>query len=734
MLHSNLGPVPSEDACTAPLPCMYARNFNKMGPVTSSKQLQQEGNAKNGKNENVGLKTTSRVTAEPSKQALHMDASGDDEPLKKYRQGNGPISYTISGSSFTMDSRYRDLKAVGKGSYGLVCCARDTLTNKRVAIKKIQSMSKHAVNAKHVLREIRLMRHLSGHPNIITLQNIYVEHGNDELYLVMDLMDSDLHKIIQSPQPLSDAHFRYFMYQLLKGVRFLHENRIIHRDLKPGNLLVTKSCKLKITDFGLARVRPIGRGSNPDDAVDDPMTEHVVTRWYRPPELMLCPNGLYEYSVDLWSCGCIFAEMLGRSPIFPGRNFVDQLTLIFDVVGSPAPFEVEHICNPSALKFLHSMRGKQRKCFLHLFDNASPLAVDLLESLLVFDPPDRLTVHESISHIYFEPLWATDNVDVPLIQGLDFDFESQSLQVEGLKGLIVNEVDSFREEQYKLEQELRLASSVSKNDSMTTTAAAGGGGGGAGTAKSEQQSNGARRTRNNNSHNIYGGGKGETVQKSSSQMLAQRDIQSGASTISGQKNHNKCVSSPKYPRCDSQGDHHGSSSSTYNGSRLSENSNSLSTTTSQRFTCRGYAAASHGGDSVTTPAASSSNIKNVHELSDCMHRLQMRHEKQNSGNVHHTLVANANEATGTAQCNRKGKSDSDDIRRSYPGDVGCSGDSTIRSPTSTLHNNFYRVIAGNTSPLLKCSKQVDLGSHAVIDCIPSSCTSVGKPPTKQRRT
>eukprot|EP01084_Bolivina_argentea_P187263 322605_1 len=139
-------------------------------------------------------------------------------------------------------------------------------------------MSKNSVNAKHVLREIRLMRYLSGHPNIITLQRIYVEHGNDELYLVMDLMDSDLHKIIQSPQPLSDAHFRHFMFQLFKGVRFLHENRIIHRDLKPGNLLVTKSCKLKITDFGLARVRPMGRGSDPDDTVDDPMTEHVITR------------------------------------------------------------------------------------------------------------------------------------------------------------------------------------------------------------------------------------------------------------------------------------------------------------------------------------------------------------------------------------------------------------------------------------------------------------------------
>ncbi len=653
MLHRNIGYAPSKNTRTCPRPCMNVSNFNKTELVTSSNQPQQERNAKNGKNENIALPTARKVKAEPSKQASHMNGSGDDEPLKKYKQINGPVSYTISGSLFTMDSRYRDLKAIGKGSYSLVCCARDTLTTNNVAIKKIQSMSKNSVNAKHVLREIRLMRYLSGHPNIITLQRIYVEHGNDELYLVMDLMDSDLHKIIQSPQPLSDAHFRHFMFQLFKGVRFLHENRIIHRDLKPGNLLVTKSCKLKITDFGLARVRPMGRGSDPDDTVDDPMTEHVITRWYRPPELMLCPNGLYEYSVDLWSCGCILAEMLGRSPLFPGRNFVEQLTLIFDVVGSPAPFEVEHIRNPSALKFLHSMRGKQRKCVLHVFDTASPLAVDLLEGLLVFDPPDRLTVYESISHMYFEPLLSNDTEDSLPVQGLDFDFESQSLPVEELKGLIVEEVDSFCEEQSKLELELGLSSVVSKNDSMTTTAA---GGGGVAAAKSEQQSNGVQRTtRSNNSYNTYGGGKGGTEQKSSSQILAQKDIQSGASAISSQKNNNKCIPPPIYPRCDSQGNHHGSSSSTYNKPRPSENPNSLSTTTSHRSTSRGYVAANHGGYGVTTPAASNNNIKNVHDLSDHMHRLQMMDEMRNPGIFHHTLEANANDATGTAHYNRKGK-------------------------------------------------------------------------------
>jgi serine/threonine protein kinase len=359
----------------------------------------------------------------------------------------------VLGTMFTVEGRYTQLKAVGKGSYGIVCSALDVKSNKKVAIKKITPMAQHAVDAKHVLREIRLMRYLGAHPNIISLEDVAVREYEDELYIVMELLDSDLHRIIQSPQGLSDAHFRYFMYQLLRGVRFLHDNRIIHRDLKPGNLLVTKSCQLRITDFGLARARPAGRGHDPDDEVDDPMTEHVVTRWYRPPELMLCPDGLYTYAVDLWSVGCILAEMLGRCPLFPGRNFVDQLTLIFDVVGSPEPHQVAHIQNGSAVKFLESMMGKTKKSYRQLFPQASEQAVDLLEGLLVFDPPDRLTVHEAINHPYFDPLSSNDDTKDPVVShGLEFEFETEPLARLQLKQLILQEVDSFRREKVDRER------------------------------------------------------------------------------------------------------------------------------------------------------------------------------------------------------------------------------------------------------------------------------------------
>lgn len=135
------------------------------------------------------------------------------------------------------------------------------------------------MDAKHVLREIMLMRHMGKHENIITLEDLILRENNDELYIVMELLDSDLHRVLQSKQVLTESHYKYFLFQLLCGVKYLHDNKIIHRDLKPGNLLVSKDCKLRITDFGLARERP-------DNIEDGPMTEHVVTRWYRAPELM----------------------------------------------------------------------------------------------------------------------------------------------------------------------------------------------------------------------------------------------------------------------------------------------------------------------------------------------------------------------------------------------------------------------------------------------------------------
>ena len=136
-----------------------------------------------------------------------------------------------------MPQKYSLLKSLGKGAYGVVVACKDLTTNTKVAIKKITPMCSSKSDGKHTLRELRLVRWLGKHPNIISLRDIVLDVAEDTCYVVMELYDTDLHKIIQSPQPLGDAHLKHFLYQLLRGLRFLHSYNVIHRDLKPANLV-----------------------------------------------------------------------------------------------------------------------------------------------------------------------------------------------------------------------------------------------------------------------------------------------------------------------------------------------------------------------------------------------------------------------------------------------------------------------------------------------------------------
>lgn len=353
-------------------------------------------------------------------------------------KANEKVHY-IASTTFTLNKKYSDLKPIGKGSYGVVCKATNNETKRQVAIKKITPMSKTIEDAKHVLREVRLMRHLGNHENIVTLVNLIVRDSADELYIIMELLDSDLHRVLQSSQALSENHFRYFMYQLLNGIQYMHKYRIIHRDLKPGNLLISKDCQLRITDFGLARERPTGIGENRDEDIQSPMTEHVVTRWYRAPELMLCPDGFYDYSVDMWSAGCILAEMLGRKPLFPGKNFVHQLSLIFDVIGIPTRNEVMHIKNSQAKKFLSSQKDKKKVDFSFIFPNASSDFHEILDHILQFDPKNRIDCNEIFKHPFITKMNYPVVKQPNMSPEFEFLFETMDLSISQMKLLINQE-------------------------------------------------------------------------------------------------------------------------------------------------------------------------------------------------------------------------------------------------------------------------------------------------------
>ena len=225
-----------------------------------------------------------------------------------------------------VDAKYEFIKAIGHGAYGVVISCRNTETGQKVAIKKIPRAFDDIVDAKRILREIKLLQHLQ-HENVMGIIDILKPRSFEsfeDVYIVSDLMETDLHRIIYSRQDLTDDHVQYFIYQVLRAVKYIHSAKVLHRDLKPSNLLLNSNCDLKVCDFGLAR--------GIDDRTSQDLTEYVVTRWYRAPEIMLSEDD-YSMAVDLWSCGCILAELLGRKPIFPGEDYIHQLQCIVEILG-----------------------------------------------------------------------------------------------------------------------------------------------------------------------------------------------------------------------------------------------------------------------------------------------------------------------------------------------------------------------------------------------------------------
>ncbi|EFC35282.1 predicted protein, partial [Naegleria gruberi] len=187
--------------------------------------------------------------------------------------------YTVDGTVFEVDESYSIIKPIGYGAYGFVCSGIDKKTNEKVAIKKVPKLFQDLVDGKRILREIELLRTFR-HSNIISVKDIMTipdKNTFSDVYIVNELMDTDLYQVIKSKQVLSSDHIQYFVYQILRGLKYIHTSNVLHRDLKPSNILVNENCDVKICDLGLAR----GFDNNSE------MTEYVVTRWYRAPELVL---------------------------------------------------------------------------------------------------------------------------------------------------------------------------------------------------------------------------------------------------------------------------------------------------------------------------------------------------------------------------------------------------------------------------------------------------------------
>ncbi|KAL2245516.1 mitogen-activated protein kinase 19 isoform X2 [Sesamum indicum] len=334
-------------------------------------------------------------------------------------------------------NRYQILEIIGKGSYGVVCAAIDTHTGGKVAIKKITDIFEHMSDAIRILREIKLLR-LLRHPDIVEIKRIMLPPSRrdfKDIYVVFELMESDLHQVIKANDDLTHEHHRFFLYQMLRALKYMHTANVYHRDLKPKNILANANCKLKVCDFGLARV------AFSDTPTTIFWTDYVATRWYRAPELCGSFFSKYTPAIDIWSIGCIFAEVLTGKPLFPGKSVVHQLDLITDLLGTPSADTIAGVRNEKARKYLTEMRRKRPVPFAEKFPNADPLALKLLQRLLAFDPKDRPSAEEALADPYFKGLAKIEREpSCQPISKLEFEFERRRVTKEDIRELIFREI------------------------------------------------------------------------------------------------------------------------------------------------------------------------------------------------------------------------------------------------------------------------------------------------------
>jgi len=446
-----------------------------------------------------------------TKQLLHAQNSQNSQNSQFARpkvQLKGAVHFPDSD----LCSRYEFVRYLGHGSYGHVCEARSLMAptkNERVAIKKVPNIFRNIIDAKRLLRELVILRTVREHEAIISLIDILPPariEDFDTLYLVFEFVDTDLSQLIHSPQHFSKLHAQYIIYQMLLGLKYLHSANIVHRDLKPANILVNENVSTKICDLGLARgitknikqcrpepkcrqklrgLQPKKQNANTNANANGnanahseasngngfcrQLTKHVVTRWYRAPEVILFSQRReYLSAIDMWSVGCILSELLmmvgdggdfkSRTPLFPGRSCFplsardpsaykdrwDQLNCIFSVIGTPSPEEIAKIGDEQARAYLTKLARQELKEPIDLakkFSHASKQELDLLRRLLQFDVEKRLTVDQALSHPFLEDV--RDQQAERRHPPVQFSFEDVQLDMQTIYLLIVDEICKY---------------------------------------------------------------------------------------------------------------------------------------------------------------------------------------------------------------------------------------------------------------------------------------------------
>eukprot|EP00403_Amphidinium_massartii_P035876 CAMPEP_0178433806 /NCGR_PEP_ID=MMETSP0689_2-20121128/33098_1 /TAXON_ID=160604 /ORGANISM="Amphidinium massartii, Strain CS-259" /LENGTH=451 /DNA_ID=CAMNT_0020055851 /DNA_START=9 /DNA_END=1364 /DNA_ORIENTATION=+ len=426
----------------------------------------------------------------------------EDRDKEKDAKSKKPLIPKAPADGWKIPSRYEMTELIGTGSYGSVCKAFDSEGDEGrgqfVAIKRMQHMFDDLIDCKRILREVAIMSQLN-HEFVVTLFNIPMPQDGienfTELYVVMELCDTDLKKLCRTDVTLQPLHINTLLYNLLVGVLYVHSAGILHRDLKPANILCNQDCAIKICDFGLARAAPIG-DSKPQELPDAPrespgerddatspivpsslrtkrtLTGHVVTRWYRAPELILLQDN-YNEAIDVWSVGCIYAELLNmlegvrpadRGPLFPGSSCFplspdsrhstdykyhtkgkqDQLNMIFSMLGTPTEEEIDMLNRDDAKRYVKCFSSRKGSGIQAKFPHAPAESCDLVSRMLCFNPRARISVDEALKNPIFKEM-RTPSIEKRAPHKITLDFDNgESLNDELLRKYFAIEIEKYK--------------------------------------------------------------------------------------------------------------------------------------------------------------------------------------------------------------------------------------------------------------------------------------------------